>query len=272
MSCNSSTHGAAVCEEASSAAAAAAVGTPVARRVAVTVWGVQNPLVSGERFSVNIAAKSLDGLPLDGLRIAVVDGNGRQVASTEPDLAQDHLACETAVDLEAPGQTGPQTWHAVPAIADARVGAGRPIPLSVTPRPTRPVRLQVTDAKSGKPLSDASAYFYHRNLAKVRPPVRRERRGRFRRRAHRRGSALQRAHRVPRPPRGNLQPRRRQRRHKGRGRGGARPSQSGRRVFHVRPLWADGLLITSVPVGPSPCGAVPAGRVGLLANRTSARF
>ena len=169
MSCNSSTHGAAVCEKASSAAAAAAVGTPVARRVAVTVWGVQNPLVSGERFSVNIAAKSLDGLPLDGLRIAVVDGNGRQVASTEPDLAQDRLACETAVDLEAPGQTGPQTWHAVPAIADARGGAGRPIPLSVTPRPTRPVRLQVTDAKSGKPLSDASAYFYHRNLAKVRP-------------------------------------------------------------------------------------------------------
>lgn len=43
MRCNSSTHGAAVCEEASSAAAAAAVGTPVARRVAVTVWGVQNP-------------------------------------------------------------------------------------------------------------------------------------------------------------------------------------------------------------------------------------
>lgn len=169
MRCNSSTHGAAECEEASSAAAAAAVGTPVARRVAVTVWGVQNPLVSGERFSVNIAAKSLDGLPLDGLRIAVVDGNGRQVASTEPDLAQDRLACETAVDLEAPGQTGPQTWHAVPAIADARVGAGRPIPLSVTSRPTRPVRLQVTDEKSGKPLSDASAYFYHRNLAKVRP-------------------------------------------------------------------------------------------------------
>ena len=161
-------------------------------KAALTVWGVQSPLVAGQRFSARLRAKSLDGLPLGDARAVVLyedravvgavrlagekaGGLGGEAdvcgASSDAQLGTDAgaaLVAEGVVELGTPAAAGPASWRVALEVDGARL-AVRPLAFSVTPAPVRPVRLRVVDAATGEPLSDASCYLYHRNLAKVRP-------------------------------------------------------------------------------------------------------
>ncbi len=142
---------------------------PACRRAGIAIWGAQGPLVEGEPFVVNVAVKSLDGLPLTGARIFVLDETGTPRATATPETTGGELSAETVVNLVSPRAAGPHSWRVILGVDGRRVGAGRPLPFSVTPRPTRPARIRVVDAATGRPLPEASAYLYHRNLAKVHP-------------------------------------------------------------------------------------------------------
>ena len=161
-------------------------------KAALTVWGVQSPLVAGQRFSACLRAKSLDGLPLGDARAVVLNGDGAVVGAVrlagekagglggEADVhdapagarvgadAGAVLVAEGVIELGAPAVAGPASWRVALEVDGARL-AVRPLAFSVTPALVRPVRLRVIDAATGEPLSDASCYLYHRNLAKVRP-------------------------------------------------------------------------------------------------------
>lgn len=50
-------------------------------KAALTVWGVQSPLVAGQRFSACLRAKSLDGLPLGDARAVVFNEDGAVVGA-----------------------------------------------------------------------------------------------------------------------------------------------------------------------------------------------
>ena len=92
-------------------------------------------------------------------------------ASSDAQLGTDAgaaLVAEGIVELGTPAAAGPASWRVALEVDGARL-AVRPLAFSVTPAPVRPVRLRVVDAATGEPLSDASCYLYHRNLAKVRP-------------------------------------------------------------------------------------------------------
>ena len=172
---------------------AAAAEKPRCGKAALTVWGVQSPLVAGQRFSACLRAKSLDGAPLDDVRAVVLDETGAAVgavrlvgekpgepvgaapASGQVDAPAGELAgvdagrtAEGTIELVAPQVAGPASWRVALEAGGVRL-AVRPLAFSVTPALVRPVRLRVVDAAIGAPLSDASCYLYHRNLAKVRP-------------------------------------------------------------------------------------------------------
>lgn len=161
----------------------------LAAKVGVTAWGVRNPLVAGAPFEVNVSAKALDGLALGEVHLVVVDETGAEIACAlqaqcEPPHAQtcDEAApAETSaaaahvptvisavIGLRAPQACGPHAWK-VEVRRGGEVLASRPVPLSVTPLPSRNVSVLVTDAETGEPLSDASVFFYNDALSRVKP-------------------------------------------------------------------------------------------------------
>ncbi len=161
-------------------------------KVGVTAWGVKNPLVAGAPFEVNVSAKALDGMALGEVRFVVVDEEGEEVASASqatsgPHARQDSGQVERATDVEpdaispcastaasavlslrAPRACGPHAWKVELRRAGEAL-ASRPIPLSVTPSPSRPVLISVRDAETGEALSDASVFFYNDSLSRVKP-------------------------------------------------------------------------------------------------------
>ena len=165
---------------------------PLAAKVGVTAWGVKNPLVAGAPFEVNVSAKALDGLALGEVRFVVVDEGGEEVASVPQEAPALHIcqdsgqsgqpidvapatapasepaAVSAVVSLSAPRACGPHAWKVELRRAGETL-AGRPIPLSVTPPPSRPALISVRDAQTGKALCDASVFFYNDNLSRVKP-------------------------------------------------------------------------------------------------------
>ena len=165
---------------------------PLAAKVGVTAWGVKNPLVAGAPFEVNVSAKAFDGLALGEAHFVVVDEDGGEVASASQMLPavgaqgaagegansaavaastapiSSSTALSAVIHLNAPQVCGPHAWKVELRRAGETL-ASRPVPLSVTPAPSRPVRILVRDAETGKALPDASVFFYNDNLPRVKP-------------------------------------------------------------------------------------------------------
>ena len=139
-----------------------------ASKVGVVVWGVQNPLVAGSAFCVNISIKSLSGGSLEGIKVQVRDEQGNVIARVEPAFEHDVTCASFELGLKAPCQAGSATW-CVEAISSQEILGKRPLPLSVTPVPNRCACVRVSDAETGAPLSNASLFFYNDNLKKVKP-------------------------------------------------------------------------------------------------------
>ena len=159
-------------QEGASVEAATFVHRPV-----LNVWGFKSPLMAGDTFTATVRAKVYEGMSLTGSCLRVIDSKtGKVLGTTRTGTDEDTAAglLQDDVELKVPEDPGMHRYFVVLDDGSDTIPAQISFPFSSVPKGDREVTVTCHDDKSGKdktgkPLANATVFFYNTALGKTRP-------------------------------------------------------------------------------------------------------